>query len=205
MEQFTRGFGVALVMPELRRNLFANDLKRYCELDFFHRIRDASSLIDAVKRLPFIDTSRIILFGHSAGGEVVTLTAKTRSDVWGVATYGTGVVSAGEMGNHPPVGDDYLANDCSDPAKYSMRSGLFWHQLFIDSRLFETIQSLSVPYLAMFGGADPITPFDENERTFAERLTAAKRTFTLQEFPGLDHGGFAKSPAVFQKVREWSQ
>lgn len=202
MEQLSRTFGVAMIMPELRRNLYVNDLKAYCQLDFFHRIVDLNGLIESAKKLDFVDASHIILFGHSGGGEIVTLTAKTRSDIQDVVTYGTGVVSLGETGQPLPP-KELFQNDCSDPSKYWQRSGTFWQQLLLESKLFSTIKSLSIPYLAMFGASDPNVRFDDSKK-YIGRLQDIKGNFSFEVFPGLDHGGYVQ-PQVWQKVERWSK
>jgi hypothetical protein len=56
-----------------------------------------------------------------------------------------------------PVPEDFLSNYCSDPSDYLNRSGKFWKQLFVETREFEDIRSLSISYLAMYGGVDSLS------------------------------------------------
>lgn len=179
-------FGVVFVFPELRRQHVATDAERYCELDFFHRIDDLAALTDEAKTLPGVDRERIFYVAHSAGSEIVTLTAARRADIRGVATYGGGAASPGELDRLPPQFPRMLANDCSEPAKRWGRSGLFWQQLFVDSKLFESIQQVDRPYLALIGERDETVAWADNEPS-GRRLEELEPTFRLEKLRGGTH------------------
>lgn len=179
-------FGVVFVFPELRRQHFAKDAEPYCALDFFHRIDDLTALTEDAKTLPGVDPERIFYVAHSAGSEIVTLTAARRTDIRGVATYGGGSASFGELDQLPPQFPRMLANDCSEPAKRWGRSGVFWQQLFVDSKLFESIQQVDRPYLALIGERDETVPWADNEPS-GRRLEELEPTFRIEQLPGGTH------------------
>lgn len=178
--------GVVFVFPELRRQHDSTDGEAYCALDFFHRIDDLSALTDEVLQLPGVDRGRVFFVGHSAGAEIVTLTVARRPDVHGVATWGGGTVSAGESDQLPPSFGRMLDNDCSNPARLWNRRGLFWQQLFVDSRLFASIQLVDRPYLALLGERDETVPWADNE-PWGRELEALEPTFRLEQLPGGTH------------------
>jgi pimeloyl-ACP methyl ester carboxylesterase len=177
-------YGVKVIWPELRREAFSSDLKRYCELDFFHRVHDTNRLIDEVRKLPGVDVERIFLIGFSAGSEIAALTAAGRKDIAGVVTVGGGVLSLG----------DYLREagglDGLEPSKknacregdYEKRSGIFWKQL-LDSGYTEVLRNASIPTLILVGSKDTITRCDITRR-FAERLSKVD----FQCLSGIGHG-----------------
>lgn len=177
---------VVFVFPELRRQHFSNDAAAYCALDFFHRIDDLSALTDEAKTLEGIDPTRIFFVGHSAGSEIVTLTAARRPEVRGVATYGGGTASLGEMDQLPPSFSRMLMNDCSNPARLWGRQGQFWQQLFVDSQLFDSIQRVDRPYLALIGERDDTVPWADNE-PWGRKLENMEATFRLESLPGGTH------------------
>lgn len=184
-----RDLGVVFVFPELRRQHFSDDPERYCALDFFHRIADLEALTDDARTLPGVDPERIFFVGHSAGAEIVTLTAARRPDGKGVATYGGGTVSLGELGELgqlPASFDQMTANDCSVPRRRWLRQGLFWQQLFVDSQLFHSIQQVDRPYLAIIGDHDDTVPWADNE-PWGRQLEALEPTFHLEALPGGTH------------------
>jgi pimeloyl-ACP methyl ester carboxylesterase len=177
---------VVFVFPELRRQHLSGDSQRYCELDFFHRIDDLQALTDEAKLLPQVDPARLFFVAHSAGSEIVTLTAARRSDVTGVATYGGGAASLGELDLLPPAFERMRNNDCSTPARHKLRQGLFWQQLFVDAQLFQAIQQVDRPYLALLGDRDETVPWAENE-PWGRQLEALEPTFRLEALRGGTH------------------
>lgn len=179
-------FGVVFVFPELRRQRLSDDAARYCALDFFHRIDDLTALIDDVATLPRVDTTEVFLVAHSAGAEIVTLTAARRPDVRAVATYGGGTVSLGELDQLPTSFEQMRSNDCSEPARRWLRRGEFWQQLFVDSQLFQSIQQVNQPYLAVIGERDDTVPWADHE-PWGRRLEALEPTFRLESLPGGTH------------------
>jgi dienelactone hydrolase len=194
--------GVVFVFPELRRQRASSDASAYCALDFFHRQSDLAALIDEAKTLEGVDLSRVYLVGHSAGAEIVTLTSIGRADVRGVATYGGGTASLGEMGPLPPDLGRLMSNDCSDPARRWERSGAFWQQLFVDAQLFESIQKVDRPYLALIGEHDETVPWADHE-PWGRRLEELEPTFRLESLPGGTHsllsGPWERMAAFFEK------
>lgn len=191
---------VVFVFPELRRQRFSDDAQRYCELDFFHRIEDLEALTDAVKSLPEVDPERIFYVAHSAGAEIVTLTAASRPEIRGVATYGGGTASLGELEQLPAQFDRLSSNDCSEAARRWTRQGLFWRQLFVDSQLFHSIQKVDRPYLALIGDHDDTVPWADHEPKGRE-LEQLEPTFRLEQLPGGTHslssGPWARMRAFF--------
>lgn len=179
-------FGVVFVFPELRRQQLASDAEQYCNLDFFHRVDDLVAVTEDAKMLTGVDPERIFFVAHSAGSEIVTLTAARRTDIRGIATYGGGAASLGELDQLPPQFPRMIANDCSDPAKRWGRSGVFWQQLFVDSKLFESIQQVDRPYLALLGERDDTVPYTDNEAS-GRRLEALEPTFRFEKLPGGTH------------------
>lgn len=179
-------FGVVFVFPELRRQHLSGDADRYCALDFFHRINDLEALTEDVKTLPRADASQLFYVAHSAGSEIVTLTAARRADVRAIGTYGGGAASFGELGTLPPTFERMRTNDCSDPKRVWLRSGTFWQQLFVDAQLFKSIQEVDRPYLALLGDKDETVPLTEQEPS-GRQLEELEPTFRLQSLPGGTH------------------
>ena len=68
-------------------------------------VRDLEFAWAALRRLPFVDQTRLAVFGHSLGGTVATLFALRNSDVLAVAgldgTYGFGGEDPARLINHP--------------------------------------------------------------------------------------------------------
>ncbi|MFZ5439368.1 MAG: dienelactone hydrolase family protein [Myxococcota bacterium] len=180
------GQRVVFVFPELRRQHFSGDMASYCALDFFHRIDDLHALTDDAKTLPGVDPERLFFVGHSAGAEIVTLTSVQRADVRGVATYGGGTASAGELEQLPENFERMLANDCSSPARQWLRQGTFWQQLFVDSQLFHSIQQVDRPYLALIGERDETVRWADHEAT-GRQLEELEPTFRLESLRGGTH------------------
>lgn len=178
--------GVVFVFPELRRQHLSDDAERYCALDFFHRIEDLEALTDDVSTLPRVDAAQLFYVAHSAGAEIVTLAAARRLNVRGVATYGGGAASFGELGQLPPSFERMSTNDCSEPKRLWLRSGTFWQQLFVDSQLFKSIQEVDRPYLAILGDKDETVPWVEHEAS-GRQLEELEPTFRLQSLPGGTH------------------
>lgn len=197
-------FGVVFVFPELRRQHFSGDAAAYCALDFFHRIDDLSALTDEAKALEGVDPAQLYFVGHSAGSEIVTLTAARRPEVRGVATYGGGTASMGELEQLPPQFSRMLMNDCSDPARRWNRQGQFWQQLFVDSQLFQSIQRVDRPYLALLGERDETVPWADNE-PWGRKLEEMEPTFRLESLPGGTHSlssePWARMAAFFAEAR----
>lgn len=181
-----RRLGVVFIFPELRRQHFSGDASQYCALDFFHRINDLATLTEEVKTLQGVDPARLYFVGHSAGAEIVTLTSAGRTDVRGVATYGGGTASLGEMEKLPAGFKRMLSNDCSDPARRWNRQGVFWQQLFVDSQLFHSIQQVDRPYLALIGEHDDTVPWADNE-PWGRKLEAMEPDFRLESLRGGNH------------------
>lgn len=175
---------VVFVYPELRRDLYSKNLRKYCQLDYFHRIHDLDALIDLVKKIPLIDQNRIYLFGHSAGSEIATLTANARNDIAGVATFGGGTASWNERNGVPEWAGTAIQNHCDNPQTYRYRSGTFWSQLIFESNLFKEISRAKEPYLAMLGSGDL---GDQQDAKFAEEIKKVKRNFQFTIIPGMKH------------------
>lgn len=181
-----RRLGVVFVFPELRRQHLSGDASRYCALDFFHRIGDLAALTEEAKTLAGVDPAEVYFVGHSAGAEIVTLTAVGRTDVRGVATYGGGTASWGEMEQLPAEFNRMVSNDCSEPKRRWMRQGAFWQQLFVDAQLFQSIQRVDRPYLALIGEHDKTVSWAHNE-PWGRRLEAVEPGFRLESLPGGTH------------------
>jgi pimeloyl-ACP methyl ester carboxylesterase len=181
-------FRVAFIWPQLRREIYADDLKSYCELDFLHRVTDLDALIDEVKRLPGVDPERIALVAVSAGSEIATRAARARGDIRAVVTVGGGVlqlmdalVAEGNAGWTEAA----MAHVCS-PGSYRDRSGTFWRQLLL-SGLEEDIRASTVPYLALVGSEDEICKAS-TQTPHAREMEKVRPGFRYEVVQGLGHG-----------------
>jgi pimeloyl-ACP methyl ester carboxylesterase len=192
---------VIFIWPELRRqHLYSSDLRAFCELDFFHRVKDLNALIDSVKRLSFVDQSKIFIIGHSAGSEISTLTAIGRNDIKGVATYAGGVSSPGEF-QEIDIKDPHFSFKCDDPVYYESRSGVFWRQLFFEAKLNENIRKVPVPYLALLGSKDEV---DLDRQAFlASMIAANKPDFSFKVLNGQTHS-LGLGMTVWDEIATWS-
>jgi dienelactone hydrolase len=187
---------VVFIWPQLRREIYASELKSYCELDFFHRINDLSVLIDEVKKLPHVDATKIVLVGESAGSEIVTKVANLRNDILAVSTIGGGISQL--MDYLKEDGDDIswtgkaMNNVCAE-GTYIHRSGQFWRQLLF-SGLEQDIKNSKVPYLALVGSEDNICKPAIVDRHVDEVLRL-KDNFEFVVVQGMGHGpGFRIGP-----------
>ena len=198
MEQLAQAANAVLVVGELRRQLFVGNSTQICELDFNHRVGDLGSLVDQVKTLPFIDATKVILFAHSAGGETVTKLAGSRSDIRGVFTVSTGVVSCSEDDSSCPFNAsqmqaiyDYICQSSGDNG----REGLWWQQLFQESHLRGEIEQLNVPYKAVVGSQDAQISVASSQ-TAQVAISSRKSDFEFQIVQGADHGSALTNPAT---------
>ena len=139
-----------------------------------------------MKTLEGIDPAQLFYVAHSAGSEIVTLTAPRHPEVRAIATYGGGAASLGELELLPPAFNRMLMNDCSKPAGLWNRHGQFWQQLFVDSHLFDAIQRVDRQYLALIGERDETVPWADNEPR-GRQLEELEPTFRLESLPGGTH------------------
>jgi dienelactone hydrolase len=184
IEQASVASGVIWAVPEMRTQFYVGQALQICSLDFNHRERDLNRFIDQMKQLPFVDSSKIFLIGHSAGGDTVTHVAQSRTDIRGVINLAGGISSCSEeSGDCPPNLQDLIHYQCS--ANQDMgRTGDWWKQLFLESNLFESISSLSIPYLALIGDQDTVVSVAEFQK-HAPLLSKMKPNFESAVLPGL--------------------
>jgi acetyl esterase/lipase len=173
---------------------------------------DVGNAIDHVRvlasRYPVLDTTRVIVAGHSAGGQLALWGASRRPGEWPSASRGTdplrvtGVVSLAGI---------------TDMAAYASPSGcgsavvplMGGTQAAVPDRyrLVSPIERvpLGVPVRIVHGAADPIVPVGESH-AFAARLTAAGEHPVVTEVAGAGHFDVvapqsAAWPAVIEAMR----
>ena len=201
-EYLSRSYNVVAVWPELRREYFSGNPKEYCNLDFLHRVHDLNALIEVVKSLDFVDSTRIFLIGHSAGSEIVTKVSNQRSDIAGVVTIGGGVLQL--MSYLEEIGGlawtkEAMIRNC-DSGDLKQRSGVFWTQL-LHSNLMEDIKNSKKPYLALVGSNDDICRPAVQEK-FVPHIVKVKKNFTFEVVDGMGHGpGLSTKP--WSRISEW--
>lgn len=199
MDQASVASGFIWAVPELRTQYFVGQALQICSLDFLHRERDLQAFIDQVKQLPFVDSTRVFLMGHSAGGDTVTHVTERRSDIRGTINLAGGVSSCSEESADCPAGLPILLQyQCSEHQDMS-RIGAWWRQLFLESKLFETISSMRRPYLALIGDQDTVESVSEFQ-IYSSRISQARTGFEFAVLPGLDHETIVTAPQAFQRM-----
>lgn len=183
-------YNVAVVYAELRRHRVANDLPKYCALDFNHRMVDLNALINQIKTYKFVDQTKIVLVGHSAGSEVVTKVANERSDIAAVATMGGGVLQLADyldLAEPHTLYKSWITQECTSQT-YEQRSGTFWQQLLY-SGLFEEVARFRKPYLMILGDYDAETRADL-QVTAIRQIELLNPNFSFKEVKGMGHNIF---------------
>jgi hypothetical protein len=206
LEALSRQTGFLIVTSELRRQTLASQPIAFCHLDFFHRIGDLNGLIDTIKALPFVDSQKLNLIGHSAGAEAVSLVARGRGDIKAIVTFAGSLISCGELDKTCQLTLEQTAQIGCDKDKTipSGRDGVWWRQLFYESQMFATITSLRTPYLAMVG---------ENEETeeghigavsefkkYAPIVREKNRLVETQLIPAVGHNDILGSPIAWERA-----
>jgi dienelactone hydrolase len=202
LEQASIGSGFIWAVPELRRQASVGRPLEICELDFHHREGDLLNYIERIKTLPFVDTARIFLMGHSAGADTVTHVAQQSTDIRGIINLAGGVSSCGETSVNCPVGLTELVSYVCTETEHRGRTGLWWQQLFLDSRLTASISRLAQPYLAMIGDQDEVVSPTEFRRAAAE-IAKLRAGFQAVVLPGVSHGNIVMSPKSFKLITDF--
>ena len=152
---------------------------------------DVASAVDHVRtlaaRYPTLDTTRVILAGHSAGGQLALWAASRKA----------GDARSGRTPPLPVAGVVSLAG-ITDLATYASPGGCGSAVVPLMGgtsaevpdryRAVSPIERvpLGVPVRIVHGAADPTVPLDQS-RTFAERVVAAGGRAVVTEVPGAGH------------------
>jgi hypothetical protein len=203
-------YDVMVVWPELRREYYSGKPKRFCQLDYFHRIDDLNALTAIVRGFKGIHLGRLFYIGYSGGADVATIAANRRSDIAAVATLGGGLIDL--MGYLKDTNDtswvaERMANECVS-GHYNERSGLFWKQ-FLNTHLYEEILKSRIPYLALLGGDDK-EMMPEVHRPYARELRRQKSDFVFGVIPGLGHipisiGNILNVYEPWDRISSWTE
>ena len=146
---------------------------------------DVGEGIDFLRTLPAVDTERVTLLGHSAGGHLA-LWAGGRSNL-----------RPSDPGAHPqvipnrvvglaPVSDLEMASELGldEYAASEFLGGTTEEKFRVSSPL--RMLPLSVPQLIVHGDADLLVPV-EMSRRYVEAARAAGDEVAYEELPGVDH------------------
>jgi dienelactone hydrolase len=201
LEKASAASGVIWAIPQLRRQFLVGQELQICSLDFLHRERDLNRFVDQMKQLAYVDSSKIFLIGHSAGGDTVTHVAQERNDIRAVINLAGGLSSCSEDGECPPNLNNLFQYQCSADQD-SGRTGDWWKQLFIDSRLYESISSLSIPYLALIGDQDAVVSPTVFQK-YSAMISKTKPNFESAVLPGQSHGSIKTSPQAMQMMLQF--
>jgi len=155
-------------------------------------VESLESAVAFLGKLPFVDSTRIGLQGHSFGGWEVNY-METHSDRFAAACEGAGV--SDEISNYDQILGGYAnhqgsyetANQAS-PYGYGVTP---WSRpdLYIENSPVFSVDKATSPLLIVHGGADPAVPFEQAEEMFLAMRRAGKRVWLLQYFKG-NHGMF---------------
>lgn len=188
-------FRVIVVWPQIRREYFSNDLKAYCELDFYHRIGDLELLLGQLKNDSSVDPKKILLVGFSAGSEIVTKVANKRNDIAAIATIGGGVMQFMDylkLEGDTKWADEASQNQCVE-GRYLIRGAQFWSQ-YSHSDLYNEIKKSKEPYLVIMGSEDVVRPLALNQK-YLDQMVSEKKDFHFEIIKGMGHSpGFNLKP-----------
>lgn len=119
-DQSARAFreaGVVMMFPTLRGNMQHGGNRE----QFLGEVLDVLAAADHLARLPYVDTSRIYLGGHSTGGTLALLAAETSDRFAGVFAFGP----VADIDRYR-AGLVHLTFEGQDPRERTLRSPVHW-------------------------------------------------------------------------------
>ena len=171
---------------------------------------DVATAVDYVRtlaaRYPVLDTTRVILSGHSAGGQLALWAASRKSaDMRAGAPRPLAVAGVVSLAGITDLAAYASPSGCGS-AVVPLLGGTF-AEVPDRYRAVSPIERvpLGVPVRLIHGASDPTVPLDQVRR-FAERATAAGDRVVLTEVPGAGHFDVVAPqsvawPAVLEAIR----
>jgi dienelactone hydrolase len=174
--------------------------------DFAHDIRAAIAYLRA---RPEIDTTRIVLLGHSEGGVIAPMVAEADPTVRALvlmaapASPGRAIVRSQQHYLVDTVAKLTGARRDSILAQYeratdSISASVPWMRWFLEHDPSETARRVRAPVLILQGDADHQVPSSEAEKLASAFRAGGNRRVTVRLFPGTNHlfvtdtiGGFS--------------
>lgn len=200
--------------PAVRRG----DPRAITVLDF---VRDAVAAGERLRSQSGVDADRLVLVGHSQGGNVAPAAATRLEGVMGVASLAGPALAIDSLlvaqleargGSGTCTADRARAQFDSLRADLSVSDGLicgagttFWRQWIRHSQNIDSVAAaLEPPLFAQQGRADPKYPGETLRRTIDawRRLAAADNT-TLRTYDGVGHR--FRSPGPIDDLIAWIQ
>lgn len=154
-----REAGIVMMFPSLRGG---NDNPGRRE-GFLGEVDDILAAADHLAALPYVDSERVYLGGHSTGGTLALLVAATSSRF-------RAVFSLGPIAATADYGGDFVYCDPTDQREMILRSPVYW------------LDSIETPTYVFEGGVDGT--WEWIEWMVSENENEAVRFF---EVPGHDH------------------
>lgn len=153
---------------------------RFADMTVFTEKSDLLAVIDFVKALPCVDTSRLYLLGESQGGLVSAITAVGRQeDIRALCLYYPAFsIPSDARGRYP-------SKDAIPPSDkvFGLKIGAEYSRAVYDFDVFDCIKSLALPVLVLHGDRDKVVDVSYG-RMGAEAMPNAR--FVLM--PGEIHG-----------------
>ena len=155
-------------------------------------LEDALAMVEFVRRLPYVESESIVVFGCSGGGDLaLEIAARTRICAV-VPEEPASVVMAGLFNSSvPKKGERYTPGDgffmLENPARYYTPE----FQKFLQAK----IAKIQCPILIVQGSVDrPDVPINKfNAEVLIPELRAAKKTLEVRTYAGQGHCFFAGS------------
>lgn len=158
-------------------------------------LEDIAAAAEYVKDLPYVDPTRLIVFGGSYGGYMTFMAATKKPDLWHAAIAWVGITDLKRMYDNSMEHFKYfLREQMGDPEENAA--------LWADRSAINFAHNLSAKLLMIHGATDPRCPVEQS-RLFRDRLLELGRAegtdFEYVEFADEGHG----SGDIEQKIRSF--
>ena len=159
-------------------------------------LEDVAAAADYLRTLPYVDGSRLVVFGGSYGGFMTFIAATKKPDIWRAAIAWVGISDLHKMWDESKEHFRYfLREQMGDPEKD--------RALWRDRSAIEFADQLKAKLLMVHGVNDPRCPVSQS-RTFRDKLVALGRRegtdFEYVELADEGHG----SADIQQKIRTFT-
>lgn len=159
-------------------------------------VRDVLNLVPLARKLPYVDTRNIFLFGISRGGMMTYLALKEGIDVRAAAVIGGLTDLVASVKDRPAMLNEVymelipgLTPQNETPLRE--RSVIYWPE------------RINVPLLIMYGGADWRTNASSQGLPFAAKLQALKKPYEFVIYEGDNHGLTLNREDSDRRIIQW--
>ena len=161
------------------------------------------NVIDYLEKLPFIDSSKLVVAGHSEGSTIASKLALKSKRVTHLI-YASGCPLGRIMAM---VGQDRATETDTDSTRYGENEFDYWEQVIQDKNNMDDmngdtykatyefsippihyLEKLTIPVLICYGTKDGSAPYNDYLRI--EMIRQQKKNFTYKAYIGLEHNFF---------------